>query len=68
LGKTLVTHPAVKKVDVTVRTLGPERDTTDRGQAGTKTGKAIGSLAGENLASYTAELGGKASDSVYLCH
>lgn len=45
LGKTLVGHPAVKKVDIT---------------AGTKTGRAIGSLAGANLASYTAELGGKA--------
>lgn len=46
LGKALVGHPAVKKVDVT---------------AGTKTGRAIGSLAGANLASYTAELGGKVS-------
>jgi acyl-CoA reductase-like NAD-dependent aldehyde dehydrogenase len=33
-------------------------------QAGTKTGRAIGSLAGENLASYTAELGGKVAKSV----
>ncbi|PVG04211.1 aldehyde dehydrogenase [Serendipita vermifera] len=45
LGRTLVTNSAVKKVDVT---------------AGTRTGRAIGSLAGANLASYTAELGGKA--------
>lgn len=45
LGRTLVSHPLVKKVDVT---------------AGTNTGRAIGSLAGSNLASYTAELGGKA--------
>ncbi|KAG8802945.1 hypothetical protein FRC18_007422, partial [Serendipita sp. 400] len=45
LGKALVSNPLVKKVDIT---------------AGTATGRAIGSLAGSNLAAYTAELGGKA--------
>ncbi|KAG8904024.1 hypothetical protein FRB99_002366 [Tulasnella sp. 403] len=45
VAKTLVADPLVKKVDVT---------------AGTATGKAIGSVVGHNLASFTAELGGKA--------
>ncbi|KAI6898527.1 aldehyde dehydrogenase [Hortaea werneckii] len=44
-GKALVSHPLVRKVDVT---------------GGTPAGKAIGALAGGNLASFTAELGGKA--------
>ncbi|KAJ5218201.1 uncharacterized protein N7498_000300 [Penicillium cinerascens] len=44
-GKTLVSHPLVRKVDVT---------------GGTGAGKAIGSIVGGNLAKYTAELGGKA--------
>lgn len=44
-GKALVSHPLIRKVDIT---------------AGTATGRAIGSIVGENLASYTAELGGKA--------
>ncbi|CAK4027975.1 NAD NADP-dependent betaine aldehyde dehydrogenase [Lecanosticta acicola] len=44
-GKTLVSHPLIKKVDVT---------------GGTPSGRAIGAIAGQNLASYTAELGGKA--------
>lgn len=44
-GKALVSHPVVRKVDVT---------------GGTTAGKAIGSIVGGNLARYTAELGGKA--------
>lgn len=34
--------------------------TSDILQAGTETGRAIGRIVGQNLASYTAELGGKA--------
>ncbi|KAH6877283.1 aldehyde dehydrogenase domain-containing protein [Thelonectria olida] len=45
VGKTLVSHPLVRKVDVT---------------GGTSAGRAIGSIVGGNLARYTAELGGKA--------
>ncbi|KAI0034111.1 aldehyde dehydrogenase [Vararia minispora EC-137] len=44
-GKELISHPLIKKVDIT---------------AGTATGRAIGSIVGSNLAHYTAELGGKA--------
>lgn len=44
-GKALVSHLLIKKVDVT---------------GGTPSGRAIGAIAGHNLASYTAELGGKA--------
>ncbi|OAL03678.1 aldehyde dehydrogenase-like protein [Phaeosphaeriaceae sp. SRC1lsM3a] len=44
-GKALVEHPSIKKVDVT---------------GGTPAGRAIGAIAGRNLAHYTAELGGKA--------
>ncbi|OSS44894.1 hypothetical protein B5807_09409 [Epicoccum nigrum] len=44
-GKALVEHPLIKKVDVT---------------GGTPAGRAIGAIAGRNLAAYTAELGGKA--------
>lgn len=44
-GKALVSHPLVQKVDVT---------------GGTPSGRAIGAIAGANLARYTAELGGKA--------
>lgn len=44
-GKALVAHPLVRKVDVT---------------GGTEAGRAIGAIAGRNLARYTAELGGKA--------
>jgi acyl-CoA reductase-like NAD-dependent aldehyde dehydrogenase len=44
-GKALVSHPWVRKVDVT---------------GGTEAGKAIGKIVGGNLAKYTAELGGKA--------
>ncbi|KAF2277363.1 aldehyde dehydrogenase-like protein [Westerdykella ornata] len=44
-GKALVEHPLVKKVDVT---------------GGTPAGRAIGAIAGRNLARFTAELGGKA--------
>ncbi|KAL6399771.1 hypothetical protein AUP68_17178 [Ilyonectria robusta] len=44
-GKALVSHPIVRKVDVT---------------GGTVAGRAIGSIVGGNLARYTAELGGKA--------
>ncbi|EJF62414.1 aldehyde dehydrogenase [Dichomitus squalens LYAD-421 SS1] len=45
VGKMLVSDPTVRKVDIT---------------AGTDTGRAIGKIVGSNLASYTAELGGKA--------
>ena len=44
-GRALVQHPLIRKVDVT---------------GGTAAGRAIGSIAGGNLARYTAELGGKA--------
>lgn len=44
-GKYLVSHPLVRKVDVT---------------GGTQAGRAIGAVAGANLSKYTAELGGKA--------
>ncbi|SMR43076.1 unnamed protein product [Zymoseptoria tritici ST99CH_1E4] len=44
-GKALVSHPLVKSVDVT---------------GGTPSGRAIGAIAGGNLAAFTAELGGKA--------
>lgn len=44
-GRALVSHPLVKKVDVT---------------GGTPSGRAIGAIAGGNLAKFTAELGGKA--------
>ncbi|UNI17721.1 hypothetical protein JDV02_004042 [Purpureocillium takamizusanense] len=44
-GKALVSHPLVRKVDVT---------------GGTVAGRAIGTIVGANLARYTAELGGKA--------
>lgn len=44
-GKALVSHPLVRKVDVT---------------GGTVAGRAIGGIVGGNLARYTAELGGKA--------
>lgn len=44
-GKALAEHPLVRKVDVT---------------GGTVAGRAIGAIAGRNLARYTAELGGKA--------
>ncbi|KAF1832999.1 betaine aldehyde dehydrogenase [Decorospora gaudefroyi] len=44
-GKALVEHTLIKKVDVT---------------GGTPAGRAIGAIAGQNLAHYTAELGGKA--------
>ncbi|KIW00160.1 hypothetical protein, variant [Verruconis gallopava] len=45
VGKALVSHPLVKKIDVT---------------GGTPAGRAIGAIAGQNLARFTAELGGKA--------
>ncbi|GAA5858936.1 hypothetical protein JCM8547_007164 [Rhodosporidiobolus lusitaniae] len=44
-GKALVEDPRIKKVDLT---------------GGTAGGRAIGQIVGKNLASYTAELGGKA--------
>ncbi|KAL5641705.1 hypothetical protein ACGC1H_001994 [Rhizoctonia solani] len=44
-GQAIVSDPRLRKVDVT---------------AGTSAGRAIGSTVGKNLASYTAELGGKA--------
>lgn len=44
-GQALVSHPLVRKVDVT---------------GGTVAGRAIGRIVGGNLARYTAELGGKA--------
>ncbi|KAH8830407.1 aldehyde dehydrogenase domain-containing protein [Flagelloscypha sp. PMI_526] len=45
-GKDIVSHPLIRHVDVT---------------AGTQTGRSLGSIVGHNLASYTAELGGKVS-------
>ncbi|TEB30075.1 aldehyde dehydrogenase [Coprinellus micaceus] len=45
VGRTLIENPLIRKVDIT---------------AGTKAGRAIGSIVGRNLASFTAELGGKA--------
>ncbi|EIN10546.1 aldehyde dehydrogenase [Punctularia strigosozonata HHB-11173 SS5] len=45
VGNELVSHPSIRKVDIT---------------AGTSTGRALGGIVGRNLASYTAELGGKA--------
>ncbi|KAF9268190.1 aldehyde dehydrogenase [Marasmius fiardii PR-910] len=45
VGNDIVKNPLVRKVDVT---------------AGTQTGRNIGSIVGSNLASFTAELGGKA--------
>ncbi|KAJ2916411.1 hypothetical protein MD484_g3994, partial [Candolleomyces efflorescens] len=45
VGKALVENPLIKKVDIT---------------AGTQAGRSIGSIVGRNLASFTAELGGKA--------
>ncbi|KAG8883062.1 hypothetical protein FRB97_007327 [Tulasnella sp. 331] len=45
VGKAIISHPLIRKVDIT---------------AGTKTGRAIGSVVGQNLAAFTAELGGKA--------
>lgn len=44
-GRALVEHPLIRKVDVT---------------GGTVAGRAIGAIAGGNLARFTAELGGKA--------
>ncbi|KAF5358910.1 hypothetical protein D9758_004804 [Tetrapyrgos nigripes] len=44
-GKAIVGNPLIRKVDVT---------------AGTQTGRVLGSIVGANLASFTAELGGKA--------
>ncbi|KAJ3560435.1 hypothetical protein NP233_g10840 [Leucocoprinus birnbaumii] len=44
-GTEIVQNPLIRKVDIT---------------AGTQTGRAIGSIVGSNLASFTAELGGKA--------
>ncbi|KAF8842757.1 aldehyde dehydrogenase [Paxillus ammoniavirescens] len=44
-GTQLASHRLVRKVDIT---------------AGTQTGRAIGTIVGANLASFTAELGGKA--------
>ncbi|KAI0065822.1 aldehyde dehydrogenase [Artomyces pyxidatus] len=44
-GMDLVSHPLIRKVDIT---------------AGTATGRTIGGVVGANLAAFTAELGGKA--------
>ncbi|KZT13009.1 aldehyde dehydrogenase [Laetiporus sulphureus 93-53] len=45
IGPELASNPLVRKVDIT---------------AGTATGRALGSIVGNNLAAFTAELGGKA--------
>ncbi|KAJ4465910.1 aldehyde dehydrogenase domain-containing protein [Lentinula lateritia] len=45
VGKTIISNPLIRKVDIT---------------AGTQTGRTLGSIVGSNLAAYTAELGGKA--------
>lgn len=49
-GKALVSNPLVRKVDIT---------------GGTAAGRAIGSIVGQNLAKFTAELGGKAAVVVF---
>jgi hypothetical protein len=55
-----VTHPAIRKVDVTVSWVHVVAELLLTClKAGTNTGRSIGGLTGENLASYTAELGGK---------
>ena len=68
----LVSEPTIRKVDITVSTRSPPLEdrsiavrvhhclTFTLPQAGTDTGRAIGRIVGSNLASYTAELGGKA--------
>ncbi|KAI0747321.1 aldehyde dehydrogenase [Irpex lacteus] len=45
VGKEIVSNPIIRKVDIT---------------AGTNTGRELGSIVGNNLATFTAELGGKA--------
>ncbi|KAG6910935.1 hypothetical protein DXG01_005989 [Tephrocybe rancida] len=45
VGKVIVGHPYIRKIDVT---------------ASNQTGRAVGQIAGANIASFTAELGGKA--------
>ncbi|KAJ7590679.1 aldehyde dehydrogenase domain-containing protein [Mycena floridula] len=44
-GKAIISNPLIRKVDMT---------------AGTQTGRILGGIVGSNLASFTAELGGKA--------
>jgi len=64
----LIDNPVVKKVDITVRRGTWVRVCTGaefRLKAGTSTGRAIGSVVGQNLAHYTAELGGKAPALVF---
>ncbi|KAG9032219.1 hypothetical protein FRB95_001698 [Tulasnella sp. JGI-2019a] len=50
IGKAVISHPMIRKVDIT---------------AGTTTGRAIGSIVGQNLAAFVAELGGKAPVMVF---
>ena len=62
-GKELVSHPLIRKVDVTVGSccanyLARQLKTAHI-KAGTDTGRALGSIVGGNLAAFTAELGGK---------
>ncbi|KAG6817836.1 hypothetical protein H0H87_001668 [Tephrocybe sp. NHM501043] len=45
VGKAIVGHPYIRKIDIT---------------ASNQTGRAVGQVAGANIASFTAELGGKA--------
>jgi acyl-CoA reductase-like NAD-dependent aldehyde dehydrogenase len=63
VGKALVENPLIKKVDITVGVSprceqGPSL-TYVLLKAGTQAGRSIGSIVGRNLASFTAELGGK---------
>ena len=50
VGKQLVSNPIIRKVDIT---------------AGTSTGRQLGGIVGSNLASFTAELGGKVCKTAY---
>jgi acyl-CoA reductase-like NAD-dependent aldehyde dehydrogenase len=73
VGKELVSQPAVRKVDVTVSIKPPRglrqcSQALSATQAGTSTGRALGSIVGGNLAAYTAELGGKVSVAAVYDH
>ncbi|KAG8725042.1 hypothetical protein FRC09_009642 [Ceratobasidium sp. 395] len=63
-GQAIVSNPLIRKVDVTVCLIEDVHNVQLKSilqiQAGTAAGRAIGATVGKNLASYTAELGGKA--------